>query len=350
MNIRYLILFTISILFFNLAVMGQKSCLNTLREAKDLYEQGLIDEIPGLLSSCMESGFTRAQRIEAYKLIILAYLFDDDQFAAEKMMDEFLKKFPEYEVMPNDPVEFVYLLESYKTSSFYSINLTFGPTFTNPAIIEQYSVLDAANTDYSNKTGTGFHVGLGISRNLFKSVNGNIGVFYSTYHYSFLEETVTELKDESYSFADIVAKEEISRIDVPLSFTFVLGRGNLHYTARIGFQVGYVLNAGLSVNRSQSAFDNDISNPDIDLTDYRKSLDYAAVLGAGLEYKIPRGFLVLDLRYRAGLTNVNLGEGRFDNPSHYSRYFHLDDDFRLDYLSIAVGYHFSIYQSKKDRF
>ena len=103
--------------------MSQESdCLKTLKDAKDHYEQGLIDEIPNMLAGCMESGFTRAQKIEAYKLIILAYLFDDDQYEAEKTMDEFLRKFPEYEVMPSDPVEFVYLLESYKTASVYSIN------------------------------------------------------------------------------------------------------------------------------------------------------------------------------------------------------------------------------------
>ena len=112
-------IFLFILVFFISTLYAQRSCLNTLREAKELYEQGLIDEIPDLLADCMESGFTRSQRIEAYKLIILAYLFDDDQFTAEKMMDEFLRKFPEYEIMPNDPVEFVYLLESYKTSSFF---------------------------------------------------------------------------------------------------------------------------------------------------------------------------------------------------------------------------------------
>ena len=95
MRYKYIILLILSIALSN-SIWAQKSCLNTLREAKELYEEGLIDEIPELLSGCMESGFTRAQRIEAYKLIILAYLFDDDQFAAEKTMDEFLKKFPEY--------------------------------------------------------------------------------------------------------------------------------------------------------------------------------------------------------------------------------------------------------------
>jgi cobalamin biosynthesis protein CobD/CbiB len=38
-------------LFFSTSVLAQKSCLNTLREAKELYEQGLINEIPQLLSA-----------------------------------------------------------------------------------------------------------------------------------------------------------------------------------------------------------------------------------------------------------------------------------------------------------
>ena len=337
-------------LLFSSLSYAQKSCLNTLREAKDLYEQGLIDEIPGLLADCMESGFTRAQRIEAYKLIILAYLFDDDQFAAEKMMDEFLRKFPEYEVMPNDPVEFVYLLESYKTSSFYSVNLTFGPTFTNPVIQEQFSTQDVTNTEYKNTTGTGFHIGLGVSRNLFKSINGNIGFFYSTYNYSFLETTRFQVSEEDFTETENLAEERLTRIDIPLTVTYIIGKGNLHYFARLGGSVGIVTNVDLSLSRSHSELDNSISNPDIDFSNYRRSMDYAIVIGGGFEYKIPRGYLVLDLRYKLGLSDITLSEKRHDDPLLYSRYFHLDDDFTLNNFTVAVGYHFSIYQSKKNRF
>ncbi|MBN1952004.1 MAG: PorT family protein [Bacteroidales bacterium] len=349
MKLQRLIILLISVLFLNLSLFGQKSCLNTLREARELYEQGLIDDIPNMLSECMESGFTRGQRVEAYKLIILSYLFDDDQFAAEKAMDEFLKKFPEYEVMPNDPVEFVYLLESYKTSSFYSINLTFGPTFTNPVILEQYSLLDVSNTDFNDKTGTGFQLGLGISRNLFKSVNANIGLFYSTYNYSFNETSRIQLADKLYTFAETRAEEKIDRIELPLSMTYYFGRGNLHYTARLGFSVGYITSAKLSVNRTQTGLINDISS-NFDIREYRKALDYAVIFGGGMEYKVPRGYLVLDLRYRLGLSEVPISDLRNANSRLNTSYFHLDDDFRLNSFSMAIGYHFSIYQSRKDRF
>ena len=343
------ILILIILLIGNTVIYSQKSCLNTLREAKELYEKGLIDEIPSLLSGCMESGFTRQQRVEAYKLIILAYLFDDDQFAAEKMMDEFLKKFPEYEVMPGDPVEFVYLLESYKTSSFYSLNLTFGPTFANPMILESHSVLDRSNTEYSNTTGIGFHVGFGLSRNLFKSVNGNITVYYSTYSYDFHEKSTTILGDRAFSFVDVDTKEELTRVEIPLTFTYSFGKGNLNYVIRAGGMFGYLIGADMTPRRYHEQLDNPISDP-VDITEYRIIYDYAVVFGLGLEYKIPRGYLVLHAQYNMGLQNMVMDNVQDMSSRNYSTYYHIDDDFRLNSILISVGYHFSMYQSKKNRF
>src|SRR3972149_11036799 len=95
-------------------IYSQEDCSAKIQEAKKFYEMGMIEEIHQMLSPCIEYGFTRTQKIEAYKLIILSYLFDDDQFEAERSMLEFLKKFPEYEIIPNDPVEFVYLFDSYR--------------------------------------------------------------------------------------------------------------------------------------------------------------------------------------------------------------------------------------------
>jgi len=351
MKLQHLIIF-ILLLSLNSAIYAQKSCLNTLREAKELYEQGLIDEIPDLLADCMESGFTRAQRVEAYKLIILAYLFDDDQFAAEKMMDEFLKKFPEYEIMPSDPVEFVYLLESYKTSSFYSINLIFGPTFSNRRITESYSAMDNSLTEFSDRIGTGFQIGFGVSRNLWKDVNGNIGVIYSINNYSYGGITTAQLElegqpVEELNFADLPAEERMTIVSVPLSLTYSFGKGNLNYVGRIGGSFGFMTAASISPARSQPEFET-ISET-VDIKDRRNNLYYAGILGAGLEYKIPRGFLVLDIRYQVGLQDMTIGN-RYNSPRLIGRYFHIDDDYRLDYVSISVGYHFSIYQSKKNRF
>ncbi len=73
-------------------------------------------------------------------------------------MVEFLKKFPEYEIMPNDPVEFVYLFESYRTTSIFSFGFTAGFNLTDPRIIEPFSVFDQTNVTLEKHHETGFPV------------------------------------------------------------------------------------------------------------------------------------------------------------------------------------------------
>jgi hypothetical protein len=330
-------------LIFSISSFAQKSCLNTLREAKDLYEQGLINEIPQLLSGCMESGFTRAQRIEAYKLIILSYLFDDDQFAAEKMMDEFLRKFPEYEVMPNDPVEFVYLLESYQTSSFYSINISFGPNFSNQRIIETYSLVDRTHTKFSDQIGTGYQFLFGISRNLWKDINGSIGVIYSKNNYSQKEITDYNIGDGLSPFDEQSTSEYLTKIDVPLTFTYRFGRGNLNSFVRFGGMESFITSATLKPVRTQPLIEP-ISN-EISINKNREKYFFSLVTGTGLEYKVPRGFIVLDIRYNIGMQNIVNTDNRFSSQRH----LYMDDDFKLNSLTVFLGYHFRIYQSKKGR-
>jgi hypothetical protein len=330
-------------LIFSISSYAQKSCLNTLREAKDLYEQGLINEIPQLLSGCMESGFTRAQRIEAYKLIILAYLFDDDQFAAEKMMDEFLRKFPEYEVMPNDPVEFVYLLESYQTSSFYSINVSFGPTFSNQQVLESYSQVDRDQTITKDKTGVGYQFLFGISRNLWKDFNGSLGVIYSKNNYSQNEKTNYYIGDGISSFSEQKASEYLTKIDVPLTFTYGFGKGGINSYLRFGGMASFISNATLKVDRIQPGIEP-ISN-EIIVNQNREKYYFSLIAGTGLEFKVPRGFIVLDLRYCMGMQNLVNVNNRFSSQRH----LYTDDDYKLNSVTLSLGYHFRIYQSKKSR-
>jgi hypothetical protein len=328
-------------------VTAQDNCLNTLKQAKQLYEQGLIDDIPKILSNCMQSGFTRAQRIEAYKLIILTYLFDDNQFEAEKSMDDFLHKFPEYEVTPNDPVEFVYLLESYKTSLLYSLNLFIGPTFTNRRIMEPYSTLDQNQTTLTNQTGTGFQFGIGLCRNLRKSLNIDIDLLYAIHNYSYSKETNIQLNTEKLQFVNVSAKEKTNQICIPVSSTYGFGKGDFNYFARLGGEIGFITKSTVSLERSSDVIS--ISENNYNLEKHRQKYYYAMLAGAGIEYKVPRGFLVLDIRYHLGLNNMIVSQERYSDPTLLSKYFYIDDDFALDYLSINIGYNFSFYQSRKKK-
>jgi hypothetical protein len=326
---------------------AQDDCLNTLKKAKQLYEQGLIDDIPKILSNCMESGFTRAQRIEAYKLIILTYLFDDNQFEAEKSMDEFLHKFPEYEVMPNDPVEFVYLLQSYKTSLLYSLNLFIGPNFSTRRIIEPYSTLDRNQSSLSEQPGTGFQFGIGLSRNLHKSLSANIDLIYAFQNFSYTNESNVQLGNDNFQFVKIQSAEKMKQVFMPVSLTLGFGKGNLNYFTRLGGEVGIVTKSTISIERSSDILN--VTENNYNTQNQRQQFYYAALIGGGLEYKVPRGYLVLDIRYHIGLNNMTVKKERYSDPVLLSKYFYINDDFAINYLSINIGYYFSIYQSRKKK-
>jgi hypothetical protein len=342
----FILIITFSLLPFE-KVLAQDDCMNTLKQAKQLYEQGLIDDIPKILSNCMQSGFTRAQRIEAYKLIILTYLFDDNQYEAEKSMDEFLHKFPEYEVMPNDPVEFVYLLQSYKTSLLYSLNFFIGPNFVTRRIIEPYTTLDRNQSANSEKPGTGFQVGIGLSRNLKKSLNVNIDIVYAFQNYSYSKESDVQLGTDLFKFVNIKAVEKINMVSIPVSLSYGFGKGNFNYYVRLGGEAGFLTKSTLTLDRTSDVLS--ITQDNYDIQKQRSKYYYAALAGAGIEYKVPRGYLVLDIRYHVGLNNMTNSAERYSDPVLLSKYFYVDDDFAINYLSVNIGYYFSIYQSKKKK-
>ncbi|MBN2350692.1 MAG: outer membrane beta-barrel protein [Bacteroidales bacterium] len=342
------ILVLLVILIFNNHSVAQDDCLKTLENAGKLYDQGIIDDIPELLAPCMESGFTRAQKTEAYKLIIMAYLFNDEQFEAENNMVEFLKKYPEYEIMPNDPVEFVYLFESYRTMSVFSINFTLGPNFTNPRIIEPYTLGDVNYTTLENSSGIGFLLGLGLSRDIGKNLKINVDVYYGTNQYKFTEQSDYQLYEEKVTNI-VTFKEKINQFQIPLTFLYDFGTGNTGYFFRGGMGIGIVNKASGTPERVYGENIPKITGADIDITNQRNKINYFVTLGGGIKYKVPRGFLACDARLNIGLNNVVNTENRFDNAELWSKYLYLDDDFAINSVSIVFGYYFSFYQPKKRR-
>ena len=343
------IIFLLISAFFITSVFGQEDCLRSFQNARRLFDQGMIGEIPEMLAPCIESGFTRTQKIEAYKLIILAYLFDDDQYAAEKNMLEFLKKYPEYEIMPNDPVEFVYLFESYKTQAIFSMGVTFGPNLANPRIIEPYNAGDVTYNSSSNKSGLGFQAGFNISRYVSKKLFMNIGINYTTNQYSFQDDIKYYYNADELQFAEITFKENMTVIDIPVTIAYEISSRSINYYLCTGFSVGTINKVTGEPSRIYDVNSSPITGADVPMTDFRVSNAFFHIIGAGFKYKVPRGYLMCDIRYNIGLNNIINDENRYKSSELWSKYFYVDDDYSINYFTLTFGYYFSIYKPKKQR-
>lgn len=345
-NLR-VILLTILVPCFHLFInegvsFAQEDCATKIQEARKLYDQGMIEEIPKMLAACMEEGFTRVQKTEAYKLIILSYLFDDNQFEAEKTMLEFLKKFPEYEVSPNDPIEFVYLFESYRTTSVFSFGITAGFNLTDPRIIEPFSTFDLSQAELKNSMKPGFQVGLGIGRYISKNMVLNIEFNFTSNQYKFTDEIHQPLID---GLSSVSYTEKIFKIEIPVYVAYEFNIQKVNCYVSLGASAAKITGATGESTRKFHENMQSLSGESTDVSAFRTNMLYSGLAGAGIRYKVPRGVITLGLRANFGINNIVTS----DNKEFIDKFYYRDDDFSLNTYALTAGYYFSFYKPKKQR-
>jgi len=326
----------------------QDDCAAKIQEAQKYYDLGMIEEIPQMLSTCMAEG-TRTQKIEAYKLIILSYLFDDNQFEAEKTMVEFLKKYPEYEIMPNDPIEFVYLFESYRTTSVFSFGLSAGMNLTDPRIIEPFTMLDMNSATTKNTMKPSFNVGLGVGRYITRKMLLNLEFNFVSNNYGFYDEISLPVPEEKNAINEITYTERLYKLEMPVTVAYEFNIKKIHYFVRAGLSAAKLTGITGHASRKYSEDLQPLTSENEDISYYRKKMLYGAIIGAGMRYKVPRGVITVDLRANIGLNNIVNEDRRYENQDFLTKYYYLDDDFSLNTLSLSAGYYFSFYKPKKQR-
>ncbi len=327
-------------------VYSQDECGSKIQEAQKFYDQGMIEDIPKMLAPCMAEGFTRVQRIEAYKLIVLSYLFDDNQFEAEKTMLEFLKKNPEYEIMPNDPVEFVYLFESYRTTSVFSFGFTAGFSLSDPRIIVPYSVFDMSNVSLKNTMKPGFQVGIGIGRYISRKMFFNVEFNFAENQYSFTDKIIVPLSGND-GISSVTYSERLYKAEIPLSVAYEFNAKKVHYFIRTGFSVGRITGVSGVASRKYTEEMPATTGEAMNMQDYRYNMMYGAIVGTGIRYKVPRGVITVEFRANIGLNNLVIPENRFNLQQQIFKSYYMDDDFSLNVFSLSAGYYFSFYKPKK---
>jgi hypothetical protein len=336
----------IVLIFFTMPVYTQDDCGSKIQEAQKFYDQGMIEDIPKMLAPCMAEGFTRVQRIEAYKLIVLSYLFDDNQFEAEKTMLEFLKKFPEYEIMPNDPVEFVYLFESYRTTSVFSFGFRVGFNLADPRIMEPFSVFDMENVSLRNTMKPGFQVGIGIGRYVSRKMFLNLEFNFMENRYSFTDEIIVPLPGTD-GINSVTYSEKLYKAEIPFSIAYEFNAKKVNYFIRTGFSLARITGVTGVASRKYAEEMPAITEETMDMQDYRNRMLYGAALGTGIRYKVPRGVLTMEFRVTIGLNNLVKPENRFNHQQQIFKSYYMDDDFSLNVFSLSAGYYFSFYKPKK---
>jgi hypothetical protein len=331
-------------------VAGQdKSCSYTLKEAQRLYQQGLIKDIPSTLQSCLEKGFTRREKQDAYKLILLCLLYDDNQAGADSAMSKFLKKFPDYEINPTDPKEFVYLFNSYRNLPVLSVGVQLGINWSQVALVESYQMANTNGTPRKYKSG-GIGTQYGIQLNTYVAPQIEIGVGALIANYKF--SSIDSVKYEAKTTQIIQAAETETRYEFPVyaRYNFKPYKKFTPY-ARAGIVPAYTTAASVTLSRTfiGKAVQNNVPPVPYDILAWRKQFGIWAVAGGGVKWDLPPlGYAWIDVRYQVGLSQMKVNaDAKFADTDIGSKYYYRSDNFRLNNIGASVGFSFSFYKPTK---
>lgn len=355
---KYFIIF-LSLFFvinINYKSLIAQDCTETLQEARNMYTEGDIATIPDLLDACIKNGFSKEEKVQAYKLIIQVYIFEDKIEESEQILLKLKKTNPVYQIdYENDGAEFIDLFKQYQTTAFLTIGGFGGFNFPIIQIIERVptSDLNSYKPEYKG-SGTNFQGGLRILYQPYLNIEVQFDPFFMKSSFTYTSQIVsiedTDQDDPAFYLYNHEFIETINLIHFPLSVVYNYPINNIVPYASAGFDLTLLSNATSAPARNYdvSGFTN-VTGSDILLKtlNHRNMLTKNLILGLGVKLKRPMFYIFLDMRHHFALDNIVNGSNRFSNNELIFKYHHVDDDIKMYNLMISVGVAYSFYTHKK---
>jgi opacity protein-like surface antigen len=354
------------LLVCSMGVMAQNDdCEVTINRALEEFNAGHFYVIPGVLDPCINQ-YTTEQRQRVYLLLTQTYLLLDDPISARQSYLNILKANPEFTADTSlHPIDVIYLSKKFTSTAVFSWLGKVGTStsFTRP-IYEQSTVGDRV---FSSKDDIkfGYQIMAGVDFSFLErfSLRGEIN--YSMVNFG----------NTSKNFFTLDSKTVIERqnwLSVPISLLYSDRYGRFRPYGYVGYSYNFLISdkANISITNdkpSSSSADMMVrekttdESPELDLLFKRNRFNQSIVLGGGVKMKVGLDFVFVDVRYAMGMRNVvnrknvyadysvaDLTSEEFTASMEAStRYMQGEDYFRLDNLSISVGFLRPLYKPRE---
>lgn len=280
------------------SAMGQSSCSQVLRSARALYDEGDLYLLPETLETCLEEGFTKEEKIEAYRLLSLSYLFREEQTKAEQSFLKLLEINPEYEVNEEaEPAELVILANKFDTDPKFFFGFHYGQLYN---IIE---VTEVNHTFPESQPGTypfslSFQAGVffkvPISKQFFASAEFN----FTNKVYSLDVPSLTSGQDDEQLEGNANYLETRQSFELPVLGHYKLPFEGINAEVVAGPSLHYLVTATLS-NSGEIEGGSDFNDSGIDVIPYRNQLNVGGMAGLESSFKwLGRNFVRFGLYYQ----------------------------------------------------
>jgi hypothetical protein len=317
---------------------AQINCTEQLRQAERRFDEGLLDEIPMMVKPCMASGFTKEEKVNAYKLLIQTYLYNDNKHLADEEMHRFLKDFPDYKILQTDSKEFVNLYKTYRTEPIMRIEPYLGGNYSMPYLYEYYGVGDLNKNVPEYTSNFGVTAGVNYTNKLTKDMDWSVGLsmhytrvgyFYQVFDHTYLDGTYTQM-----------------HAAMPVSTRYYFSLNSVKLFAKVGFEAAYLIQSKNNLVRGFNAGGDNIVG-DINLTNYHKRIDLRPHFGVGFSPRFGNVNLIVDGGFKMGTIIPVDPTLRYSNNELFEKFYFIEDKWIFNHLFINVAYVFSVYKPVK---
>lgn len=339
------------VLFFMICVAGfaqtaDTDCEQTLNLATDEFNAGRFYGIAAMLKPCLDRGFSREQRQRANLLLTQTYLLLDDPLGAENSYLNVLRANPEFEAdTARDPIDVVYLSKKFTADPIFSLFVKVGGNASPVRVIQTINPSGELNVQNDYHLKIGWQFGGGFDWNIMREIAVTAEFNYVLTAY---RKTQIKFSGDEEEFID-----KQNWLSVPISIKYSDTKGLIRPFGYVGFAVQWLIADKATITSLKTdiiegqptAIPNE--SPPIQFTDYRNALNRAFFIGGGVRYKIGLNFVFADLRYSFGLRNVVIPTSTYDYNGPAPEWGHVDDYFRIDNLSLSIGYVKPLYKPRK---
>ena len=320
-----------------LIVMGathadaQRSCDGALELAARAYDEGRLADVISLLTVCTD--LPREQQWQAYRLLALAYLFDDRREEASAAVHNMLELHPEFEPSPgSDPAEFVALVDEYTVFARTSVHIRTGLSTTGRRLDNERSIVSSSQVAIDRRFVVGNDLCVGVTFNASRRLGFTIEGGLATRAYA-LDQSIDEGTRTEYS-------ERLNYIVLPVTALYRIPIGAIDLNVAAGYIAQFLVSASSDYQGYRTGLDEQpFSSFGVRTTlDRRQSSGHGIIASVAAGHSLGRGTVAVEARYEYGLSDVVRADRRYDDDAATYRYLYVDPDFRLRTFTLSLAY------------
>jgi hypothetical protein len=326
----------------------------TLRLARATYEQGRLHEIEAQLTSDVIAKMTKAEKVEAYKILCLSNIYLEEPAKADESMLNILRTDPYFLINEAvDPAEFVALYKTFRTLPIFRIGGKLGVDACRPNVVEAATAGELAEgSEYSALIGIHFGASADIPLNRRLTLHGELLYTQKRFKLNQVFDRQTDVITGEELYNETEAIEQETWLSLPLMLEWKPLKKDSKFNKKInpyisgGVAIDYLLGAKITAEQLRDQ-ETAIQEKTYDIT--RNSLNISAVGAIGSKIRVGGGYIVTELRYLYGITKVNSKENAYENQEITWEINYADPVFKLSSLELSVAYVQNIFKPKKLR-